>query len=78
MEAHHQQVRRYRRNSKSDTELDAWLAVAKEVLAGNKGPRGETHGCKRVKMHYSFVDHLNKGEYGRPLRQKRIEDLEID
>ena len=45
-----------RRNPKSKVELDAWLAVAKKVLAGNEGPSGETHGGKRVKMLYSCFD----------------------
>jgi hypothetical protein len=42
MEVHHEQVQGDRRNPHSHIELDAWLAVAKEVLGGNEGPHGET------------------------------------
>jgi hypothetical protein len=69
---------RTRRRPKSAIELNGWLVAAKEVLAGNEGRRGETHGGKQVKMYYSFVDPLNRGEDGRPLRWESIEDLEVE
>jgi hypothetical protein len=48
----------------SAIELNSWLSAAKEVLAGNEGRHGETHGGKRVKMCYLFVDRVNEREDG--------------
>jgi hypothetical protein len=60
------------RNPRSATELDGWLAAARDVLAGNEGRDGETNGGKRVMMYYEFSEGIQMGW------QERIEDVEVE
>jgi hypothetical protein len=69
------QFQNFRRDQKTTIELDDWLAAAKEVLAANEGPHGETHGGKRVRMRYSYLNYWNNEE-AMPL--ERIENFEVD
>jgi hypothetical protein len=56
---------------KTESELDEWMAAAREALTGHEGHHGLSSGGKRIRMSY-FWAHL-----GASPALERLEDVEV-
>jgi hypothetical protein len=78
MVAAHYHHRRQRQKPKSEGELDAWMAAAREALAGHEGRDGQIHGGKRIRMRYRLIDCQEPAEGEHPAVQGTFRDVEVD
>jgi hypothetical protein len=62
---------------KSAEELDLWMDTAREALAGHEDRNGQSHGGKRIRMNYRFINHLNPAE-NQPAVHETLLDIEVD
>lgn len=71
----HHHTLRNQRMLKSYAELDSWLSAAHSVLEGNEGNK---QGQKQAKIHYQWIDWLNRGPDGHCGSEERFVAVHVE